>query len=60
MILRRGIWNGRSLVLGGSRARHLAPDDCAIAKTYQAVFNHYGIKPEDTLASIEQKAVGRN
>ncbi len=28
-----------------SRAHHLAPDDPAITKTYQAVFSHYGIKP---------------
>lgn len=43
-----------------SRARHLAPDDPAITKTYQAVFNHYGITPQDTLVSIEQKETGRN
>ena len=43
-----------------SRARHLAPEDSAITKTYQAVFNHYGITPDDTLASIEQREIGRN
>lgn len=38
-----------------SRAFHLAPDDTAIQKTYQAVFNNVGITPQDTLLPLEEK-----
>ncbi len=45
-----------------SRAFHLAPDDPAIAKTYQGIFGQYRIKPEHTLADIRaiESAVLRN
>ncbi len=38
-----------------SRAKHLAPDDSAITGTCQAVFDHYGITPGDTVSSLKQK-----
>jgi len=38
-----------------SRAIHLSPDDPSITQTYQAIFNHYGIKPEDTMVTLKQK-----
>jgi len=38
-----------------SRAFHLAPDDTAIQKTYQAIFTQYGITPGDTLATLQEK-----
>ena len=36
-------------------ARHLAPDDPIIERTYQAVFNHYGIRSEYTSIDIRPK-----
>ena len=38
-----------------SRARQLAPDDPAIKATQQAVFNSYGIEPENTSINISPK-----
>jgi len=35
-----------------SRARHLSPDDPGIKRTHQAVFNHYGIKPQHKTIDI--------
>jgi hypothetical protein len=35
-----------------SRAQHLVPEDSAITKTYQTLFNHYGIKPEHSSIEI--------
>lgn len=37
-----------------SRALHLSPDDQAIAKTYQAISRHYGLKPDQSLAELER------
>jgi hypothetical protein len=36
-------------------ARRLAPDDPTIERTYQAVFNHNGFKPEHTSADVRSK-----
>jgi hypothetical protein len=36
-------------------ARHLAPDDPSIERTYQAVFNHHGSKPEYTSVDVRSK-----
>ncbi len=38
-----------------SRARHLAADDSAIRQSYETVFSHYGLGPDDTLATLKQK-----
>ena len=43
-----------------SRTFHLAPADTAVSKTYQGIFNHFGITPADTLASLKQKGMERN
>jgi len=37
-----------------SRAFHLSPDDPAIAKTYQSISGHYGLKPDQSLADLER------
>lgn len=38
-----------------ARAFHLAPEDSAIAKTRQAIFNRHQITPEDTFITLKQK-----
>ena len=38
-----------------SHAHHLAPDDPSINALYQAAFNHYGIKPDQTSIDIKPK-----
>lgn len=53
----RGGTNQTQRCLDLSHARHLAPDDPAIKASHQAVFSHYGIKPEHT--SIEIRIVPR-
>jgi len=37
-----------------SRALDLSPDDPAIAKTYQPISGHYGLKPDQSLADLER------
>ncbi len=38
-----------------SHARYLAPDDPGIKASHQAIFNHYGIRPEHTSIEIKPK-----
>lgn len=37
-----------------SRAFHLSPDDPAIARTYQSISGHYGLKPDQSMADLER------
>jgi len=37
-----------------SRALRLSPDDPAIAKTYQSIYGHYGLKADQSLADLEK------
>jgi hypothetical protein len=55
---RYGYWHSKGAeyeaqaCLDLSRAHHLAPDDPGIMAMYQAVSNHYGIKPEHAAIDI--------
>jgi hypothetical protein len=58
---RRGYWDTKDgkcatqSCLDLARARYITPDDPKIAKLYDIIFDHYGIKPENKSIEIDIK-----